>query len=106
MSSCEVEVMMVLQEQQQQRREALQRANQVRSQRAEIKRQLVDGELTFAELLASPPLAIHTATIGTVLEWVPGIGHWRGGRVLGGGPRPPGGGAGGFFARPTPGGKK
>jgi hypothetical protein len=88
----------VLQEQQQQRREALQRANQVRSQRAEIKRQLVDGELTFAELLASPPLAIHTATIGTVLEWVPGIGHWRAGRILAGGPGSPGVGRGVLMA--------
>jgi hypothetical protein len=73
-----------------QRREALQRANRVRSQRAGIKRQLADGELTFAELLAEPPTAIRTATIGSVLEWVPGIGHWRAGRILAQGPGSPG----------------
>lgn len=73
-----------------QRREALQRANRVRSARAEIKRQLAEGELSLGELLHEPPDAIRSATIGTVLEWVPGIGHWRAGRILASGTGSPG----------------
>lgn len=83
--------MMVTQEElHDQRREALRRANKVRSARAEIKRQLAAGEVTLAQLLSDPPPAIYSATIGTVLEWVPGIGHWRSGRILATGHGSPG----------------
>lgn len=81
---------MMTQEQLQQRRDALQRANGVRTARAEIKRQLAEGEVTLRELLEDPPSPIHNAPIGAVLEWVPGIGHWRAGRILASGPGSPG----------------
>jgi hypothetical protein len=75
---------MVMTEQQLgQRRNALGKANRVRSDRAEIKRQLVEGEITFDALLAHPPDAIVHATIGEVLLWAPGIGKWRKQRILG-----------------------
>lgn len=77
-------------EQLEQRRDALRRANRVRSDRAAIKRQLAAGELRLDALLIEPPDAIAGATIGVVLEWVPGIGHWRAGRILATGPGSPG----------------
>lgn len=73
-----------------QRREALLKANTVRTSRAEIKRQLLEGELTFAELLEDPPRAVLNAQIGDVLEWLPGIGKWRTQRILAPGPGAPG----------------
>lgn len=83
-------MVMLDQQQLEQRRDALLRANRVRSERAEIKRRLAAGEVTLTELLDDPPPAIATATIGSVLEWVPGIGHWRAGRILAAGPGSPG----------------
>lgn len=83
-------MMMVTEAQRQQRREALLRANKVRTARAEIKRQLADCEVTLAELLDDPPPAILNAPIGDVLEWAPGIGRWRSGRILAAGTGSPG----------------
>jgi hypothetical protein len=82
---------MVMTEQQLgQRREALLKANGVRTARAEIKRQLAEGEITLELLLQEPPDAIHNASLGEVLEWAPGIGKWRSGRILAAGPGAPG----------------
>lgn len=50
----------------------------------------MEGEVTLGELLEDPPPAIASATIGNLLEWVPGIGHWRAGRILAAGPGSPG----------------
>jgi hypothetical protein len=81
---------MMTEAQVQQRRQALRQANTVRTQRAEIKRRLAEGELTLAQLLSDPPPAVCNATIGEVLEWAPGIGEWRSKRILGGGQGSPG----------------
>jgi hypothetical protein len=58
--------------------------------RAGIKRELADGACTLAELLLDPPAVILKAPIGEVLEWVPGVGPWRCGRILAAGPGSPG----------------
>lgn len=76
--------------QRQQRQTALTRANSVRTQRAEIKRELASGELSLAALLNDPPEVILNASIGDVLEWLPGIGRWRCQRILSPGAGSPG----------------
>jgi hypothetical protein len=74
-----------------QRRAALKRANRVRYARAELKRQIVAGEVDLAELVLDPPEIMLSAKIGDVLEWGYGIGRWRAQRILAGGVpgRPP-----------------
>lgn len=74
----------------QQRDRALKSANSVRTQRAELKRQLHAHERELADLLADPPACIRKATIGEVLEWLPGIGKWRAQRILAAGMGSPG----------------
>jgi hypothetical protein len=82
--------MMVEDARKEQRQKALGRANTVRTKRAEIKRQMAEGELTLAELLYDPPAEVRNAEIGQVLEWAPGIGKYRASRILAGGPGSPG----------------
>jgi hypothetical protein len=74
--------MMLTEARTEQRRDALRNANKVRVERAEVKRQLVDGELSFEALLSDPPTAVLNVPIGVVLEWAPGIGRWRSNRIL------------------------
>lgn len=66
----------------QQRDRALAEANRIRSARKEIKRQLAAGEIELATLLMDPPEEILTAEVGQFLEWMPGIGRWRAGKIL------------------------
>jgi hypothetical protein len=75
-------MMMVSEAQRRQRSSALGKANHVRTRRAEIKRQLHAFELELEDLLNDPPPEVEKATIGEVLEWLPGIGHWRSQRIL------------------------
>lgn len=75
-------MVMMREEQVEQRRHALGKANRIRSARKEIKRQLADGEVELAVLLMEPPDEILTAEVGEVLEWMPGIGRWRAGKIL------------------------
>lgn len=65
-----------------QRERALIRANEIRSARREIKTRLASGELGLDELILDPPEECYTAQIGTVLEWMPGVGRWRSSRIL------------------------
>lgn len=68
-----------------QRMSALQEANRVRIARARIKEQLLAGEVELVELVLAPPEDIFTVKIGDLLEWAPGIGPFRAGKILNGG---------------------
>lgn len=55
--------------------EALALANQVRNDRAVVKRQVKSGELTVVEVLADPPVCCETMAVGELLraqrDWGP-----------------------------------
>lgn len=68
-----------------QRRAALDRANEVRTARKEIKEQLANGELELTDLIQHPPVEVETAELGDVLMWMPGIGRTRVRKILAGG---------------------
>jgi hypothetical protein len=74
--------------QQQQRLDALQRANGIRLPRAQLHREAKAGVTDVAELIADPPHVILTAEVGTVVEWMPGVGRWRSKQILAGLARP------------------
>jgi hypothetical protein len=63
-----------------QRLRALQRANRVRTARAQLKRRIADGELTAAAVILSPRREIETMPIGEVLV---SQRHWGEGRCRG-----------------------
>jgi guanylate kinase len=67
-----------------QRLKALGQANQVRSERAQIKAALRRGELRAAALLADPPKCLESASLSELLLAVPGVGQSRLRRVLNG----------------------
>lgn len=71
-----------------QRERALAEANRIRAERKKIKERLALGELELAELILDPPDEILTAEIGKVLEWAPGIGRFRAGKILSNGYTP------------------
>jgi hypothetical protein len=73
-----------------QREAALAKGNRIRTARKQIKEELAAGERELAELILDPPDAILTAKVGDVLEWMPGIGYWRAGKILGPGSESPG----------------
>jgi hypothetical protein len=50
-----------------QRLRALERANEVRLARAELKRRIADGDVSVADVLLDPPLAASSWAIGDVL---------------------------------------
>lgn len=50
-----------------QRLRALERANEIRLARAELKRRIADGELSAAEVILSPPCAALSWSIGDLL---------------------------------------
>lgn len=62
--------------------EALQRANEIRSKRAQLKKQLKDGALSIAEVISSPPEYIQTAKVIDLLMAVPRCGKVRATRYL------------------------
>ena len=57
-----------------QRREALQRANAVRAQRAQLKRDLKEGRCAVDVLLADPPACVQTAAVAALLLALPKYG--------------------------------
>jgi hypothetical protein len=67
---------------QQQRLEALRRANDIRSERARLKDELRSGDLALAELLLDPPACVHTAKVLDLLLAVPKFGRVKANRVL------------------------
>lgn len=62
--------------------EALQKANAIRSQRAQLKKELKAGELDIVEVLTSPPDFLKTAKVIDLLLVVPKFGRVKATRVL------------------------
>ena len=65
-----------------QRLRALEQANEVRSARAKLKRQLAAGEIELAQLLAQPPACVRTARVRDLLLVLPKIGSVKAARIL------------------------
>ena len=65
-----------------QRMEALQRANDIRSRRAQLKRDLKAGRVAIHELLTEPPTYVETAKVFDLLLAVPKYGRVKANKVL------------------------
>jgi hypothetical protein len=65
-----------------QRMEALQRANQIRTRRAELKRNLKAGRASIHELLLDPPEYVETAKVFDMLLAVPKYGRVKVNKIL------------------------
>jgi len=65
-----------------QRLDALDRANRIRVQRAQLKRALKSGDTTFDQVLVDPPDYVLTAKVYDMLLSVPRLGRVRAGRLL------------------------
>lgn len=68
---------MTVQQQQEQRREALAKANAVRLEKARLKRDLLAGNADAARLLLDPPPIIQKVRVGDFLTWLPTVGPRR-----------------------------
>src|SRR5712691_232496 len=66
-----------------QRMRALRRANEIRSSRAALKKELASGRVRIEDLLAQPPDWARTAKVSALLLALPKIGPARAARVLG-----------------------
>ncbi|HEY6522921.1 MAG TPA: integration host factor, actinobacterial type [Solirubrobacteraceae bacterium] len=66
-----------------QRMEALQRANDIRSRRAQLKRDLKAGRTPIHELLLDPPEYVQTAKVFDLLLAVPKYGRVKVNKILG-----------------------
>src|ERR1700753_697270 len=66
-----------------QRMEALQRANDIRSRRAQLKRDLKAGRTPIHELLLDPPDYVQTAKVFDLLLAVPKYGRVKVNKILG-----------------------
>jgi hypothetical protein len=65
-----------------QRRRALAQANEVRSARATLKKQLAAGTIQLAQILAAPPAVLQTTRLRDLLIAVPKIGPVKAARIL------------------------
>ncbi len=65
-----------------QRMEALQRANDIRSRRAQLKRDLKAGRQPIGELLLKPPDYLQTAKVFDLLLAVPKYGRVKANKIL------------------------
>jgi hypothetical protein len=65
-----------------QRLRALEQANEVRTARAKLKKELASGKIELVQILADPPACVRTARVREVLLAVPKIGPVRAGRIL------------------------
>jgi hypothetical protein len=65
-----------------QRMEALRRANDIRSQRAKLKRDLKSGQVTIQRIIASPPDYVLTAKVFDMLMAVPKYGKVKATKFL------------------------
>ena len=65
-----------------QRLRALQLANEIRSARAQLKKELASGKIELAQILAEPPECVRTARVRDVLLALPKIGAVKAGRIL------------------------
>ncbi|MHB8867723.1 MAG: integration host factor, actinobacterial type [Thermoleophilia bacterium] len=66
----------------QQRIEALQRANGIRTERARLKECLKSGEAHIAQVLEEPPEYLHTAKVFDLIMAVPKFGRVKTARIL------------------------
>ena len=66
-----------------QRMDALQRANDIRTRRAQLKRDLKAGRATIYGLLLEPPEYVETAKVFDMLLAVPKFGRVKANKVLG-----------------------
>jgi hypothetical protein len=65
-----------------QRMDALARANEIRSQRAQLKRDLKAGRLSIQQLLTKPPEYVETAKVFDMLLAVPKYGRVKVNKIL------------------------
>jgi hypothetical protein len=65
-----------------QRLDALARANEIRSQRAQLKRDLKAGRASIQQLLAKPPAYLETAKVSDMLLAVPKYGRVKVNKIL------------------------
>ena len=65
-----------------QRMEALQRANEIRTRRAQLKRDLKGGRVSIHDLLLEPPEYVETAKVFDMLLAVPKSGRVKVNKVL------------------------
>ena len=65
-----------------QRMEALQRANDIRVRRAQLKRDLKDGRVQIESILLDPPEYVSTAKVFDILMAVPKFGRVKAARFL------------------------
>ena len=65
-----------------QRMDALARANQIRTQRAQLKRDLKSGRLSIHALLLNPPEYVETAKVFDMLLAVPKYGRVKVNKIL------------------------
>ena len=65
-----------------QRMDALQRANEIRSRRAQLKRDLKAGRQTIHQLLLQPPEYLETAKVFDMLLAVPKYGRVKANKIL------------------------
>jgi hypothetical protein len=65
-----------------QRMDALQRANEIRTQRAKLKRDLKGGRVSIHDLLLQPPAYLETAKVFDMLLAVPKYGRVKVNKVL------------------------
>ena len=66
-----------------QRMEALQRANEIRTARAQLKRDLKAGRASIHDLLLEPPEFLETAKVFDMLLAVPKYGRVKANKILG-----------------------
>jgi hypothetical protein len=65
-----------------QRLRALRLANEIRSARAKLKKDLASGKIELAQILVQPPECMRTARVRDVLLTLPKIGSVKTGRIL------------------------
>src|SRR5688572_3395944 len=65
-----------------QRMDALQRANEIRTRRAQLKRDLKGGRVTIHDLLLNPPEYLETAKVFDMLLAVPKYGRVKVNKIL------------------------
>src|SRR5213595_1971306 len=65
-----------------QRMEALQRANDIRTRRAQLKRDLKGGRVSIQQLLLQPPTYVETAKVFDMLLAVPKYGRVKVNKIL------------------------
>ena len=65
-----------------QRLRALEQANEVRTARAELKKELASGKIELAQILADPPPCVRTARVRDLLLVLPKIGSVKAARIL------------------------